>query len=126
MRSSLSEMERRGRKIWCLHLIQLSLCSRPIWGPNTKNWMLAQAMAARGDASQVLFLGTGCAEPSKYRGGAAVHVRLADGRGLLLDAGEGALGQLVRHFGPAGAAKQACVLKLLFVTENDAPQEFKT
>ncbi len=68
-----------------------------------------QAMAARGDAAQVLFLGTGCAEPSKYRGGAAVHVRLSDGRGLLLDAGEGALGQLVRHFGPAGAVKQARV-----------------
>ncbi|EIE26920.1 hypothetical protein COCSUDRAFT_59422 [Coccomyxa subellipsoidea C-169] len=67
-----------------------------------------KAMAARGDAAQVLFLGTGCAEPSKYRGGAAVHVRLSDGRGLLLDAGEGALGQLVRHFGPAGAVDALC------------------
>lgn len=53
-------------------------------------------------------MGTGCAEPSAYRGGSALHVRLRDGRGLLLDAGEGALGQLVRHYGPAGATKQVC------------------
>lgn len=72
----------------------------------------AQAMAASSDAAQVLFLGTGCAEPSKHRGGAAVHVRLRDGRGLMLDAGEGALGQLARHFGPSGAAQQARSLHL--------------
>ena len=63
----------------------------------------SQDMARRGDRAQVLFLGTGCAEPSKYRGSSGVHVRLGSGRGLLLDAGEGAWGGLVRHYGPAQA-----------------------
>lgn len=56
-------------------------------------------MEERGDQSQVLFLGTGSAEPSKYRGSAGLHVRLGPGRGFLLDAGEGSWGALVRHYG---------------------------
>jgi ribonuclease Z len=66
-----------------------------------------QAMAQRGDPTYVRFLGTGCAEPSKYRGGSAIHVRLANDRGLLLDAGEGVWGQFLRHYGPEGARAQA-------------------
>jgi ribonuclease Z len=62
-----------------------------------------QAMAEREDPAQVLFLGTGSAEPSKYRGSAGMHVRLGPGKGLLLDAGEGAWGGLLRHYGPAQA-----------------------
>ncbi len=58
-----------------------------------------QDMARRGDKALVLFLGTGCAEPSKYRGSSGIHVRLDSGLGLLLDAGEGAWGGLIRHYG---------------------------
>lgn len=62
------------------------------------------------DAGQMLFLGTGCAEPSKYRGSSGVHLRLCNGRGALIDAGEGVHGQLVRHYGPALAQQQVPLL----------------
>ena len=88
-----------GRIAWC--------CNFPLHRPsrvshagdfylNTSNVM--QDMARRGDKAQVLFLGTGCAEPSKYRGSSGIHVRLDSGLGLLLDAGEGAWGGLIRHY----------------------------
>lgn len=70
-----------------------------------------QAMAARGDATQLHFLGTGCAEPSKYRGSSAIHLVMRDGRGLMIDAGEGAFGQLVRHHGQEVALQQVLLAR---------------
>lgn len=68
---------------------------------------LLQALAmAPGGGPRLVFLGTGCAEPSKYRGASALHLRPAPGAGLLLDAGEGAWGQLVRFYGRRGAQQQ--------------------
>ena len=72
-------------------------------GPNQAPRCFAQDMAQRDDKAQVLFLGTGSAEPSKYRGSSGIHVRLNSGRGLLLDAGEGVWGGLIRHYGPEQA-----------------------
>lgn len=63
-------------------------------------------MREAGDKSQVRFLGTGCAEPSKYRGSSAIHVVCGNGSGLLMDAGEGAFGQMLRHYGFKGAREQ--------------------
>ena len=68
--------------------------------------VMPQVMAQQGNGTQVLFLGTGCAEPSKYRGSSGIHVRLGNDRGLLLDAGEGVWGQLLRHYGPEKARAQ--------------------
>lgn len=98
----------------------------------------AGSTAPVGDVS-VLFLGTGSAEPSKYRGASAVLLRglrrggssareaadCAEGGGpggggagaagggcggsgaaMLIDAGEGTYGALVRWLGPKGAAAQ--------------------
>ena len=62
--------------------------------------------ALQGDAGSLLFLGTGCAEPSKHRGSSGIHLRLHGGRGALIDAGEGVHGQLVRHYGRALAQEQ--------------------
>ena len=53
------------------------------------------------------FLGTGSAEPSKFRGPSGLHLRLGSGAGLLLDTGEGAWGALVRAYGHTGALQQA-------------------
>ena len=36
--------------------------------------------ALQHDAGQLLFLGTGCAEPSKYRGSSGIHLRFHNGR----------------------------------------------
>ena len=54
-------------------------------------------------AQAVTFLGTGCAEPSKLRGSAAIWLHLGSRRNLLLDCGEGAFGQMVHHWGLQGA-----------------------
>ena len=68
---------------------------------------LLQALeASPGGGPHLVFLGTGCAEPSKYRGASALHLRAAPGAGLLLDAGEGAWGQLVRFYGRRRALRQ--------------------
>ena len=64
------------------------------------------SMAQNKDASSVLFLGTGCAEPSDWRGGSAIMIRLDSNRkAILLDCGEGTYGQMVRYLGPSGAAE---------------------
>ena len=54
----------------------------------------------------LIFLGTGCAEPSKYRGPSATWVQLPGGCCMLLDVGEGAFGQAARHWGPAAAQQK--------------------
>eukprot|EP01050_Picozoa_sp_SAG11_P000341 SAG11_NODE_9_length_28972_cov_81.532539_18_plen_348_part_00 len=61
---------------------------------------------------RLVFLGTGSANPSKYRNQSAIYLQLPDSAeesevhapsGVLLDAGEGCYGQLVRYYGAAGA-----------------------
>jgi hypothetical protein len=55
---------------------------------------------------QITFLGTGSAIPSKYRNVTGIHVQLrADGRGMLLDVGEGSLGQIRSVFSQDEAAR---------------------
>lgn len=62
------------------------------------------ALPARPPLSQdpvdILFLGTGSATPSKYRNQSGTYINIRGWGGFLLDAGEGSLGQLARHFGP--------------------------
>lgn len=48
---------------------------------------------------EVVVLGTGAAAPSRYRGCSAVYVNLFERGGILVDCGEGALGQLRRRYG---------------------------
>ena len=45
----------------------------PAWAAGAPPYL--QALAAAGDGTQVVFLGTGSAEPSKYRGASAIHLR---------------------------------------------------
>eukprot|EP00198_Chlamydomonas_reinhardtii_P009600 XP_001698937.1 beta-lactamase protein [Chlamydomonas reinhardtii] len=110
----------------------------------------AGSTAPVGDVS-VLFLGTGSAEPSKYRGASAVLLRglrrggssareaadCAEGGGpggggagaagggcggsgaaMLIDAGEGTYGALVRWLGPKGAAAQVAALALVWLSHK--------
>ena len=87
----------------------------------------AAAAAAAGGAAagasgqpEVVFLGTGSAEPSKYRGASAIHVRLGCGQSLMLDCGEGAVGALVRLGGWAEAMAQVASLGCLWVSHRHA------
>ena len=52
---------------------------------------------------QLVFCGTGCAAPSKIRNSAGILYRVG-GSSLLLDAGEGCYGGLLRRFGEQGCA----------------------
>ncbi|EFN56466.1 hypothetical protein CHLNCDRAFT_145133 [Chlorella variabilis] len=65
---------------------------------------------AAGCAPEVVFLGTGSAEPSK----------LPCGQSLLLDCGEGALGALRRAHGAAAAMRQVASLGCLWVSHRHA------
>ncbi|RKO93416.1 beta-lactamase-like protein [Blyttiomyces helicus] len=67
----------------------------------------------------VVPLGTGSAIPGKYRNVSSTYVSLPRGS-LLFDAGEGTLGQLLRHFGPTGTQAVLASLKLICVSHLHA------
>ena len=68
-------------------------------GAEKRGGQASEALAFRGAVPHLLFLGTGSAEPSKYRGGSAMLLTLAPGAALMMDCGEGAAGQLLRTGG---------------------------
>lgn len=49
------------------------------------------------DDLEIVLLGTGSSQPSKYRNVTSIHINLFSKGGLLLDCGEGTLGQLKRR-----------------------------
>ncbi|KAF2323449.1 hypothetical protein GH714_035500 [Hevea brasiliensis] len=57
----------------------------------------------RRDDLEIVLLGTGSSQPSKYRNVSSVYINLFSKGGLLLDCGEGTLGQLKRRYGVEGA-----------------------
>lgn len=68
----------------------------------------------------MLFLGTGSAEPSKYRGASAILLRLSCGQSVLMDCGEGALGALCRAHGTAAALRHVASLGCVWVSHRHA------
>eukprot|EP00850_Spirogloea_muscicola_P018151 SM000163S02319 [mRNA] locus=s163:142573:147370:- [translate_table: standard] len=76
---------------------------------------------AQQEGFEVTFLGTGCAEPSKYRGSSSISCQLhTPGLGILLDAGEGAWGQLVRKLGPDAALAFSNALPAVWLSHKHA------
>lgn len=77
----------------------------PLIAANDAAWRSAVSAAdtARVDPEfEVSFLGTSSAIPSKYRNVTGIYAILGRGRALMMDAGEGTYGQLVRKFGRVG------------------------
>jgi len=78
------------------------------------------------DVPAICFLGTGSAEPSKYRGPSAIYIEFnsADQNrgldGILLDCGEGTFGQFVRLYGFDTAMKKINKLKLVWISHRHA------
>jgi len=68
---------------------------------------------------RVVFFGTGCAEPSKYRGGTGILVEWGSGS-MLLDCGESVWGQMIRHFGKKKALKKLSSLSCLWISHKHA------
>lgn len=76
-----------------------------------------------GDDIVVTPLGTGSSLPSKYRNVSATHLAVPGVDGdILLDCGEGTLGQLTRRFGheEGGIAKVLAGLKVIFISHLHA------
>ena len=69
---------------------------------------------------EVVFLGTGAALPSKYRNVTSIYINRFSKGGLLLDCGEGALGQLTRRFGLDGVKRVVCSLACVWVSHIHA------
>ena len=79
---------------------------------------------------EVVFLGTGCAEPSKYRSGSGIIFRCGGGflgpssitpaANVLVEAGEGVVGQMVRQFGEVGARREIGALACVWVSHRHA------
>jgi ribonuclease BN (tRNA processing enzyme) len=68
----------------------------------------------------VIFLGTGCAEPSKHRGSAGLLLRQPGAGCLLFDCGEGASGALRRALGAAPAAAALAALRCVLISHRHA------
>ncbi len=48
------------------------------------------------DCGEIIFTGTGSAIPCKHRNVSGIYLQMANGKAILLDAGEGTIGQLIR------------------------------
>jgi ribonuclease BN (tRNA processing enzyme) len=75
------------------------------------------APAPRGD---IVFLGTGCAEPSKHRGSAGMLLRVPGYGCALLDCGEGCTGAIRRCLGPAASSAALAALRCVLVSHHHA------
>lgn len=71
----------------------------------------------------VLFLGTGSAEPSKYRGPSGILIKIPfikRDEYILLECGEGTFGQLVRMFGYLGAMEKVARIRFVWISHRHA------
>ncbi|XP_015866902.4 tRNase Z TRZ3, mitochondrial [Ziziphus jujuba] len=74
----------------------------------------------RRDDLEIILLGTGSSQPSKYRNVSSIHINLFSKGGLLLDCGEGTLGQLKRRYGVEGADNAVSGLKCIWISHIHA------
>jgi len=80
----------------------------------------SQPSTAPGDDITVTTLGTGSAIPSKYRNVSSTHLDIPGVGGVLLDCGEGSLGQLRRRFGPEGTRRVFEELRMIYISHMHA------
>ncbi|KAL8217395.1 hypothetical protein R6Q57_020768 [Mikania cordata] len=69
---------------------------------------------------EIVLLGTGSSQPSKYRNVSSIFINLFSKGSLLLDCGEGTLGQLKRRFGIEGADNAVKGLKCIWISHIHA------
>ncbi|XP_076894185.1 tRNase Z TRZ3, mitochondrial-like isoform X1 [Bidens hawaiensis] len=69
---------------------------------------------------EIVLLGTGSSQPSKYRNVSSIFINLFSKGSLLLDCGEGTLGQLKRRFGIQGADNAVKGLKCIWISHIHA------
>ncbi|KAG6403097.1 hypothetical protein SASPL_135314 [Salvia splendens] len=69
---------------------------------------------------EIVLLGTGSSQPSKYRNVSSIFINLFSKGSILLDCGEGSLGQLKRRFGVQGADEAIKGLKCIWISHIHA------
>ncbi|KAG6543814.1 hypothetical protein Mapa_014654 [Marchantia paleacea] len=69
---------------------------------------------------EMVFLGTGSSQPSKYRNVSAIYIHLFQRGGLLLDCGEGTYAQLKRRYGATTADEVVAGLKMVWISHIHA------
>ncbi|KAK3163209.1 hypothetical protein QOZ80_1AG0000690 [Eleusine coracana subsp. coracana] len=69
---------------------------------------------------EITFLGTGSSQPSKYRNVSSIYINLFARGGMLLDCGEGTLGQLKRRYGVNGADEAVKSLRCIWISHIHA------
>ncbi|KAF8080760.1 hypothetical protein N665_0924s0025 [Sinapis alba] len=74
----------------------------------------------RRDDMEIVLLGTGSSQPSRYRNVSAVYIDLFSRGSILLDCGEGTLGQLKRRYGLEGADEAVRNLKCIWISHIHA------
>ncbi|CAN1788963.1 tRNAse Z TRZ4, mitochondrial [Linum perenne] len=74
----------------------------------------------RRDDLEIVLLGTGSSQPSKYRNVSSVYINLFSKGSLLLDCGEGTLGQLKRRYGLEGADNAVRNLSCVWISHIHA------
>ncbi|KAG7594939.1 tRNase Z endonuclease [Arabidopsis thaliana x Arabidopsis arenosa] len=74
----------------------------------------------RRDDMEIVILGTGSSQPSKYRNVSAIYIDLFSRGSLLLDCGEGTLGQLKRRYGLNGADEAVRKLRCIWISHIHA------
>ena len=75
----------------------------------------SSTLSAANDVS-VTFLGTGASTPSMYRNVSSILLQTASSGNVLLDAGDGTLSQLYRHFGRDEGEKVLANLATIFIS----------
>ncbi|KAM7254519.1 hypothetical protein ACFE04_003899 [Oxalis oulophora] len=74
----------------------------------------------RRDDMEIVLLGTGSSQPSKYRNVSSIFINLFAKGSLLLDCGEGSLGQLKRRYGVEGADDAVRNLRCVWISHIHA------
>nr|CCA14725.1 conserved hypothetical protein [Albugo laibachii Nc14] len=73
---------------------------------------------------QIVFLGTGCAAPSKLRGSSGIYLDFCTGKeGFLLDCGEGTFGNLCRHYGRKEGIQRISNLCGIWISHHHADHQ---
>ncbi|XWS20248.1 hypothetical protein CRYUN_Cryun31cG0084000 [Craigia yunnanensis] len=86
----------------------------------TENTLPSCLENIRRDDLEIVLLGTGSSQPSKYRNVSSVYINLYSKGSLLLDCGEGTLGQLKRRYGVDGADNAIRNLKCIWISHIHA------
>lgn len=72
------------------------------------------------DYPRIVMLGTGCSVPNKVRNTSGILVRITEHSSIVLDCGEGTLGQIIRFYGITKAKKILRTIKAIYVSHMHA------